>query len=541
MPQRLGGHALVEQLLECGANRAFCVPGESYLAVLDGFYAAGEQIELVTARQEGGAAMMAAAHGKLTGQPGLCFVTRGPGATNASIGVHIARQDAAPMVLFIGQVGSIEAQRMAFQEVDYRLMFADLAKEVLQADRADRLPELVARAWSVAVAGEPGPVVVVLPEDTLSAFTDAPVVPARPPAVPHPSGADVADFVARLDAAQRPLLLVGGSGWTRAGSDGLRRFAEDRGLPVATAVRHQDLMNNTSPSYVGTLGLGTTAGLVQFVDEADLIALIGTRPDALTAQNFDLLKAPRPKQTVLHVHPDAETIHRVYSADLPVVAAPGPFAEALVEHCASRPRSEWAESLRQNYLEEQIPSPLGLDPRPYMKILNASLPEDAILTAGAGQYTSWHQRFHSYTTYPSQVSTQSGSMGYGLPAAIAAQLVQRDRKVVGFAGDGCLLMTGQELATAAQYDARILVVVVNNGSYGTIRMHQEGRFPGRVSGTDLVNPDFAAYAQSFGIAAARVRTPAEFQDVLGELLAAPGPALVEIVDDVDRFAAKGAS
>ncbi|PRX98030.1 thiamine pyrophosphate-dependent enzyme [Allonocardiopsis opalescens] len=544
MSHRLGGHVVVEQLLQHGTDLAFCVPGESYLAVLDGLYDARDRIRLITNRHEGGAAIMAAAYGKLTGRPGVCLVTRGPGATNASIGVHMAHQDASPMVLFVGQVGTDQAGRRTFQEVDYRAMFAPLAKAVLQIDRADRVPELVARAFHTAVSGEPGPVVVALPDDVLMHSTDAPVVPAAPPVAAAPAPADLARFLAELDAAARPLLVAGGSGWTPEGTEALRRFAEARGLPVATAVRHQDLIDNRSPSYVGTLGLNTTPGLAERVGQADLVALIGTRPDALTVENHSLLSAPHPAQRLLHVHPSPDVLNQVYRADLAIVSGPTAFATALADtvgsaragvsaEAAGSPaasgRSAWTRELRALFTRERPAPASGVDPAPYLRILQERLPADTIITAGAGAYTAWPQRHWSFTRYPSQLGTQSGAMGYGLPAAIAAKLVHPERAAVAFAGDGCLLMTGQELATAARYKTDVLIIVVNNSSYGTIRQHQEARFPGRVSGTDLHNPDFVGYACSFGAHAARTRTPEEFEQALKEARTHPGPALIEIV------------
>jgi acetolactate synthase-1/2/3 large subunit len=516
---RLAGHALVEQLLAYDVDLAFCVPGESYLPVLDGLYTHRERVRLVTARQETGAAMMAAAYGKLTGRPGICLVTRGPGATNASGGVHVARQDASPMVLLVGQVPTTNRERVAFQEVDIRAMFAPLAKAVHRIDDPDRVPELVARAMVTAVSGEPGPVVVELPENVLSTPTAAPVVPAVPAVVPAPASDDVREFVRVLSAAERPLLVVGGSGWTVDATVAVRRFAEAAGIPLATAARHQDLVDHRSPVFVGTLGLATTPELTRAVADADVLAFVGTRPDALTVDDFQLLDVPVPQQKLLHVHPDPGVPQQVYRADLTIVAGPSRFAAALpVESGTSSP---WLSRLRENFLRGPGPSVAA----EFMKVLNERVP-DPIISTGAGAYTAWPQKHHRFTTYPSQLGTQSGSMGYGLPAAIAAQFVHPDRQAVAFAGDGCFLMTGQELSTAVRYGLAPLVVVVNNGSYGTIRDHQVRRFPGREHGTDLVNPDFAAYARAFGARGERVRTPAEFAAALDRTLG--GAGLIEI-------------
>jgi acetolactate synthase-1/2/3 large subunit len=517
---RPSGHALVEQLLECGADLAFCVPGESYLPVLDGLYEHRDRIRLITARQETGAAMMAAAHGKLTGRPGICLVTRGPGATNASGGVHVARQDAAPMVLLVGQVPTGNRDRVAFQEVDIRAMFAPLAKAVHRVDDPGRVPELVARAMVTAVSGEPGPVVLELPEDVLSAATAAPVVPAVPPVVPAPAPDDVLAFVRALRDAERPLLVVGGTGWTAGATVAVRAFAEGAGIPLVTAVRHQDLVDHRSPVFAGTLGLNTTPGLAAAVAEADVVAFVGTRPDALTVDDFGLLDVPVPKQKLLHVHPDPAVLHRVHRADLAVVAGPARFAAALP--AVTGERSPWLARLRENYLRGPGASPA----EPFMRVLDERV-RDPVVSSGAGAYTAWPQRHHRFTTYPSHLGTQSGSMGFGLPAAIAAQLVLPDRPAVAFAGDGCFLMTGQELATAVRYGLTPLVVVVNNAAYGTIRDHQTRRFPGREFGTDLVNPDFAAFARAFGAVGERVRTPDEFAAALDR---AQGVAAVIEID-----------
>ncbi|MGB3440002.1 MAG: thiamine pyrophosphate-dependent enzyme [Actinophytocola sp.] len=518
---RLAGHVIVEQLVECGADLAFCVPGESYLPVLDGLYTHREQVRLITARQETGAAMMAAAYGKLTGRPGICLVTRGPGATNASGGVHVARQDAAPMVLLVGQVPTGNRDRVAFQEVDVRAMFAPLAKAVFRVDDPDRAAEFVARAMVTAVSGEPGPVVLELPEDVLSAQTAAPVVPAVPPVVPAPSASEVEAFVAALMGAERPLLVVGGTGWTRDATVAVRRFAESAGIPLATAVRHQDLVDHRSPVFVGTLGLGTTPGLSAAVADTDVLAFVGTRPDALTVDDFALLDVPVPTQKLLHVHPDPLVPHRVHRADLAIVAGPARFAAALPT--ADGDATPWLSRLRENYLRGPAPSVAT----EFMRVLAQRVP-DPVISSGAGAYTAWPQRHHRFTTFPSHLGTQSGSMGFGLPAAIAAQLVAPDRPSVAFAGDGCFLMTGQELSTAVRYGLAPLVVVVNNNSYGTIRDHQRRRFPGREYGTDLVNPDFAAYARSFGARGERVRTPDEFAAALDRVLGTAAVIEIEI-------------
>ena len=525
---RLGGHAVVEQLLALGADLGFCVPGESYLAVLDGLYDATDSFRLVTTRHEGGAAMMAAAYGQLTGRPGIALVTRGPGASNAAIGVHVASQDASPMLLLVGQVPTAELGRRAFQEIDYRGMFGGVAKAVLQAERSDRLPELVARAYTLATAGEPGPVVLSLPEDVLTATTDAPVT-AR---VPVPA-ADVSDdavgrVVERLACAARPLVVAGGSGWTREAVDRLRQFAEAAGLPVATTTRNQDLVDHGSPVHVGTLGLRTTPGLPALASEADVVLLVGSRPDGLTVADGDWLAIPEPRQSLVHVHPDPDVLNSVHRAEIAVAAAPDAFLASLAGYAlpdTSDPR--WLGRLRKN-LEQAREAPVpGGDPRAYMAVLNERLPPDAVLTAGAGAYTVWHQRFREYTHFPSQLASRSGAMGYGLPAAVTAKLVHPEREVVAFAGDGCFAMTGQELSTAVRYGLDLTVVVVNNDVYGTILGHQRREFPGRPSGTALQNPDFAALAAAHGAYGATATTPEEFAAAL-DARPAGRPSLIEV-------------
>lgn len=549
--QRIGGHVVAEQMVELGADLAFGVPGESYLPVLDGLYEFRDRIRLITTRQEGGASMMAAAYGKLTGRPGICLVTRGPGATNASIGVHVAHQDASPMVLFVGQIPRRHLGRRAFQEVDYRAMFSALAKDVIQIESADRIPELVARAFHVAVSGEPGPVVVAMPEDVLNDTTGVEVVRDSPKVRSFPSGDQVMEFSRLVNAARRPLIVVGGSGWTTGAARALRRFAERSGIPVATAVRQQDLIDNTSEVYAGTLGMDTTPGLAAKVAEADLLALVGPRPDAVTLDHFELLPVPSPAQTLIHVHPDPDVIHRVYRADLAIVSGPAEFAESLAASTESfaasggslaasagslaasadeSTRSRWLRTLRDGYVAGmESGTRTGTDSAPFMKEFNDRMPAGTIMTCGAGAYTAWLQKNHQYITYPSQLATHSGAMGFGLPAAIAASLTCPDRPVVAFAGDGCLLMTGQELATVAQYGLRIIVVVINNSSYGIIRNHQEAQFPGRVVGTDLTNPDFVGFARSFGLQAERVETPDDFGHALDRAMGGEGASVIEII------------
>ncbi|MGV9796761.1 thiamine pyrophosphate-dependent enzyme [Mycobacterium sp. NPDC003449] len=516
---RLAGHAVVEQLVALGADRAFGVPGESYLAVLDGLHDHVEEFPFVVARQEGGAAMMAAAHGQLTGRPGIAMVTRGPGATNASIGVHVASQDSSPMLLLVGQVPTTQLGTRAFQEVDYGQMFGGLAKGVVELDHADRVCEQVARAWTLAMAGDPGPVVVVMPEDVLSTPTNCALRPGPAPAASATAG--VEQIRAALAQARRPLIVVSGNAWSRGGRDALRELAEQSALPVATATRRQDILDNRSDVYVGTIGLQTTPGLASLASEADIVLLLGTRPDGLTAEDGEWLTATAAGRRLLHVYPDPDVLGSVYRADVAVAARPDDVARALSASLAASPlpasdeRAGWCKLLRENRIAVRTAQVGPRHPAAFMAALAAQVTPDAVMTAGAGLYTGWHQQHRDYIAYPSQVASHSGSMGYGLPAAIAAAFALPSREVVAFAGDGCFLMNGQELSTAVRYGLGITVVVVSNGGYGTIRRHQERRFPGRASGTDLENPDFAALARAHGAWAATVRTPAEFGAALG--------------------------
>jgi acetolactate synthase I/II/III large subunit len=516
---RLAGHAVVEQLVVLGADRAFGVPGESYLAVLDGLHDHAEELPFVVARQEGGAAMMAAAHGQLTGRPGIAMVTRGPGATNASIGVHVASQDSSPMLLLVGQVPTAQLGTRAFQEVDYRQMFGDLAKGVVELDHADRVCEQVARAWTLATAGEPGPVVVVMPEDVLSTPTNCVPLP-RPAPLASAAADGVEQIRDALAQARRPLVVISGNAWSPGGRDALRGLAEKSALPVATATRRQDILDNRSEVFVGTLGLQTTPGLASLASQADVVLLLGARPDGLTAEDGDWLTAIPPGRRLLHVYPDPDVLGSVYPADVALAARPDDVARALSASLTASPlpaseeRTEWCRRLREHRVARRTAPVDPLHPAAFMTALAEHVAPDAVMTAGAGIYTSWHQQHRDYIAYPSQVASHSGSMGYGLPAAIAAAFALPSREVVAFAGDGCFLMNGQELSTAVRYGLGITVVVVSNGGYGTIRRHQEHRFPGRPSGTDLLNPDFAALARAHGAWAATVRTPAEFGTAL---------------------------
>jgi acetolactate synthase-1/2/3 large subunit len=529
---RSGGQILVDQLVLHGADHAFCVPGESYLAVLDALYGAREQIRLITCRHESGASNMAEAYGKLTGTPGICFVTRGPGATNASIGVHTAYQDSTPMILFIGQVGSDFLEREAFQEMDYRRVFGPMAKWVAQIDRADRIPEFIARAYQVATSGRMGPVVLALPEDMLTSQAEVPDARRWQRVEIGPAAGPLERLRTMLRDAQRPFLMVGGSGWNDEAYEDLRRFVETQQLPVGCEFRFQDLFDNSHPNYAGDVGIGINPKLAQRIKAADLLVCLGPRLGEITTGGYGLIRAPVPSQKLVHIHPDAEELGRVYNADLMINATMPAITRAL----ADMPRLTRAglESLvaeaNADYREWQArgSSPGRVHMWDVVQHLDSVLPPEAIVTNGAGNYTVWVHRFHRYRRLRTQLAPTSGAMGYGVPAAIAAKALFPDRPVIAFAGDGCFLMTGQELATAVQYRLNIVIIVVNNGMYGTIRMHQEREYPGRVHGTSLVNPDFAAYAEAFGAHGEVVETTEQFAPAFERALQAGKPALIEV-------------
>lgn len=529
-----GGKVLIDALVGQGVRRVFCVPGESYLAALDALYDAS--IKTIVARQEGGAAMMAEAHGKLTGSPGIAFVTRGPGATNAASGVHVAFQDSTPMILFIGQVASDQQDREAFQEVDYRSMYGPLAKWVAQIDRVDRIGEYVSRAFHVAQAGRPGPVVLALPEDVLSAQTTLP--PALPRAtVPasRPSATDIDEIIRRLSASERPFVLVGGGGWTGEAAKALGHFAERSQVPVGTSFRCQDFLDNRHPNYAGDVGIGPNPKLAQAFEDADLLLVLGARLGEMTTGGYTLLTPPKTRQTLIHVHADANELGRVFHPDVAVACRPAAMVEALADK-ASPPkhdRGAYVRACHAAYDAWQKPQPTIGDLRMEQVVAHLSqvLPDDAIVTNGAGNYAGWLHRYYRFKTWRTQLAPTSGSMGYGLPAAIAAKLEAPEREVVCLAGDGCLQMVIQEFGAAAQYDANIVVLVANNGVYGTIRMHQHRTYPGRPSGTDLINPDFAALARAYGGHGEAVTRDEDFPEALDRARQAGKPALLDLKID----------
>lgn len=538
MDQKTGGELLVEALERHGAERVFCVPGESYLAVLDALYDAS--IPVTVCRQEGGAAMMADAWGKLTGKPGICMVTRGPGATNASAGVHVAAQDSTPMILFIGQIERGMREREAFQEIDYRQMFGGIAKWVAEIDHADRVPEFISRAYHVATSGRPGPVVLALPEDMLVEKADALQPPAWTQVETHPGLTQMADLQKRLWAAERPIAILGGSRWSEEAVAGFTRFAERFDLPVACSFRRQMLFDNLHPNYAGDVGIGINPKLLARVKSSDLILLVGGRLSEMPSQSYSLLDIPSPTQQLVHVHPDAEELGRVYRPAQAIHASPTAFckaAEGLQPPSELKGAGEAAQA-HQDYLDwsgarPQVPGNLQM--AGVMEWLEANLPEDAVCTNGAGNYATWLHRFHRFRRYATQAAPTSGSMGYGLPAAVAAKLAFPEREVVCFAGDGCLQMTMQEFGTACQDGANIIVLVIDNGMYGTIRMHQERTYPGRPSATKLVNPDFAALARSYGAFGETVETTDAFGPAYERARAAGTPAILHLKLDPEAI------
>jgi acetolactate synthase-1/2/3 large subunit len=549
MTSRPAGHVLVEALVAQGITTCFGVPGESYLAVLDGFYEHRGHIRFIACRQEGGAAFMAEAQGKLTGRPGICFVTRGPGATNASIGLHTAFQDSTPMILFVGQVASDQRDREAFQEVDYRQMFGPgtlgMAKWVGEVHDADRLPEYIARAFHTAVQGRPGPVVLVLPEDMLAQATAAPVLPRVATAQAWPAPGGLRDLRAMLMSAQRPLVIAGGGGWDAEAARALQRFAEAWSLPVGCGFRFQDTFDNRHPLYAGDVGIGINPKLAQRVKDADLIIALGVRLGEMTTGGYTLLTPPRTAQKLVHIHPGAEELGRVYTADLMLQSCMHGAAKALEALAApvEVAWADWAAAAHADYEANHLaPMVSPLDLAVVMKTVQRLAPEDTAYTNGAGNYSGWLHRYvrhfglqhHGRT----QLAPTSGAMGYGVPAAVAASLLFPERTVVNVAGDGDFLMTGQELATATGYGAnggagRLVSLVVDNGTFGTIRMHQEREYPGRVSGSDLFNPDFAALARAHGWRATFVDRTEQFEAAFAEALLPGPPMLIHLKLDAD--------
>ncbi|WP_374293895.1 thiamine pyrophosphate-binding protein [Sphingomonas sp.] len=535
MTQRTGGRILVDSLLAQGCDRIFTVPGESFLAVLDALHDT-PAIDLVTCRQEGGVTFMACADGTLTGRPGIAFVTRGPGATNASIGVHVARQDSQPMILFIGDVDRGTRDREAFQEIDFQAMFAPVAKWAARIDDARRIPEYVARAYATAMSGRPGPVVLALPEDMLCDMVDAVDRPRVDRCDQFPPS--VATVLDRLRAARNPLAIVGGAGWDRAASAAFGGFARSWGLPVASAFRRQDAIDNAHPVWAGNLGYGPNPRLVERVRAADLLLVVGPRLGEATTDGYSLVTPDHPGQTLIHVHPDPVELNSAYRADIAICAGMWEFADALAAAEPPNTPSPAAAEAHAEWRRWSTPAPrdgVTMDLGPCVAAMRDALPADAIICNGAGNYSGWWHRYWPYAGPGTQLAPTAGAMGYGVPAAVAASLRHPDRMVVALAGDGCFLMNGQELATAVQHDAQMLVIVVDNGAYGTIRMHQEREYPGRVAATRLANPDFAAFARAFGCWAETVERTDDFAPALARAQRERGVRLLHCKTDVETI------
>ena len=536
---RTGGQILVGQLVSHGVKHVFCVPGESFLAVLDALV--DVNIEVTVCRQEGGAAMMADAHGKLTGQPGICMVTRGPGASNALAGIHIAKQDSTPMIVFVGQIERGMREREAFQEMDYRAVFGQAAKWATEIDDPARIPEILSRAFHVATSGRPGPVVIALPEDMLVELATVPDAPRYEAIDSAPSLGQMADLAKRLSQAKAPVAILGGARWNATAVKQFVEFAERVKLPVAVTFRRQMLFPANSPCFIGDVGIGLNPELLKRVQDADLVLLVGGRMSEMPSQAYTLFDIPVPKQTLVHVHPDSGELGRVYRAAVAINASPIAFAAEL-SGLATPSATPWAAgtaAMHQSYLNWSDPVPIktpgALQMGGVMAYLESKLPADAIMTNGAGNFATWLHRFHRFTQFGTQLAPTSGSMGYGLPAAVGAKRVAPDKLVVCFAGDGCFMMHGQEFATAVQYNLPLVVVIIDNGMYGTIRMHQEKHYPGRISATQLKNPDFSAYARAFGGHGERVEKTEEFGPAFDRAVASGLPAIIHCLIDPEAI------
>lgn len=530
--QRNGGHLLVECLLRLGARKSFGVPGESYLAVLDALHDTAGRLDYVLCRNEGGAAFMAAAYGKLTRQPGICFVTRGPGATNASIGVHTAMQDSAPMLLFVGQVGTDMKGREAFQEVDYRAVFGTVAKWAVEIDQVDRIPEILARAWTVAMTGRPGPVVIALPEDMLTAITDRePLTAPAEIAEAAPTPAAMRCLRDLLAGARRPVILYGGCNWADGAMKTVQAFAEASDIPVVSVFRYQDQYDNGSPTFCGEAGVGMVESVRELLRDADVILALNNRFGENSTDGYTLFEVPEPKQAIIHVHGSDLEIGKVYRPALGIHSGPNAFAEAFAG--LEPVRGQWAEwrakaraAYEAGFLLPDLPSPVDMGK--VTAYLNEVLPDDVILTNGAGNFTVWPNKFFRFGPQARLLAPQSGAMGYGVPAAIAARVAHPERVVVCFAGDGDFQMNCQELATALQHGAQPIILLLNNGIYGTIRAHQERNYPARVSGTQMVNPDFVTLATAYGFHAERVASTGDFPAAFERALASKTGALLDL-------------
>ena len=530
------GHLLIKCLKQQGVERVFCVPGESYLAVLDGLYDSG--IETVVARHEGGASIMAEADGKMTGRPGICMVTRGPGATNASSGVHIAAQDSTPMILFIGQIGRSMRGREAFQEMDYRAFFGSVAKWVEEIDDASRIPEIINHAWHVAMSGRPGPVVIALPEDMLRDMVSEEPGPYVEVADPAPASHDVEKFMSLLQNSSRPVIVAGGSRWTQEAADMMRQFSEKWGIPVGLSFRRQHLMDANHGNYAGDVGLGINPELKECVANSDCLILLGCRFSENPSQGFSLLEMPGAGKGIVHVHPGPEELGRIYSAEVSINATPGNFLTSVLEFDATSNWQDQADEAHRSYLSWTNEPPKGVGDVTMshaIQVMREHLPDDAILCNGAGNYAIWLHRFYRYQ-WGTQVAPTSGSMGYGMPAAIAAAKRNPEKTIVVLAGDGCFQMHAMEFGVACEHGLNIKVIVCDNEVYGTIKMHQDRDYPGRISGTNMKNPDFKTWANSYGASAYTVEKDGEFEAVLCKALDEVGPVLVHLKLDARDIA-----
>jgi acetolactate synthase I/II/III large subunit len=540
--QRTGGQVLVDQLRIHGVDMAFCVPGESYLGVLDALWDARDAIRLITTRNEIGACNMAEAYGKVTGRPGICLVTRGPGASHAMVGIHTAFQDSTPLILFVGQVAREAREREAFQEIDVKQMFGHTAKWAAEISDPRRIPEMLSHAFHVAMNGRPGPVVLALPEDMVIERCETADAAPYKIVRPSPSAAAMSELRERLAKAKRPLMLVGGGGWSAQSTRGIVAFAEANNLPSCASFRCQDLFDNRHRNYVGDCSVGILPALAKRIRETDLLLVVGARLGELTTQGYTLVEPQVTKQPLTHVHADANELGRVYQGELLIAAGMAEFAAAAkalkpVDHAAW---DAWAEGARADYLRslEPDPSPGTLDYGRVMKMIGETVPEETIMASDAGNFAGWLNRFYQFPGFRTLVGPTNGAMGYGVPAAIAAKLVHPERPVLCFAGDGGFMMTGQELATAVQYGANVVFLVINNGLYGTIRMYQEREYPNRYPATELRNPDFAAYARAFGAHGETVRETAEFPAALARALAAGTPAVIELRLDPEAITSR---
>jgi len=532
-----GGHLLVKSLRALGASKCFGVPGESYLDVLDGLHDTQGELDFVLCRNEGGAAFMAEAYGKLTGQPGICMVTRGPGATNASIGVHTAMQNSTPLILFVGQVGTDQQEREAFQEVNYRAFYGLVAKWVVEIDDANRIPELLSRAWSTALSGRPGPVVVALPENMLTSKSD--VQPCKLIRIPEPAPGDenIVEIKQLLTRAQKPLIIIGGGGWKTHGREAIQQFAEKNGLPVAAAFRFNDLVDNHSNNYVGEAGVGMTPQLQAIINAADLILAVGIRFGEMTTGAYTLFGVPYSSKTIIHMHASDRELGKVIAADLPIHAGPNNSAHSLAQLSLDTNWQSWLSESRESYLAafDAPVQPGNVNMVAVMEYLRTRLPKDAIVTNGAGNFAVWPNKFLQFQADQRLLAPQSGAMGYGVPAAVAAKIVAPDKLVLCFAGDGDFQMNCQELGTAMQADAQPIILILNNGSYGTIRMHQEKHYPDRVTATNLANPDFVTLAKAYGFHAETVSITEQFEAAFERAVASKTGAVLELKISIDAI------